>query len=144
MNIVLILLAMFGVLFVISVRAMMMAKSPLMPAMTPGELAEARDKEFFAAQAEVFLANGFDQVGDYSWHEGFLNIAMRVFHAKDDEAYGWAVEEVDVRQKKADHNISLLSLYEDGTVLDTTTRGSSSLRQPKSPLRNRDAIWMIS
>lgn len=103
---------------------------PLEPAMTPGDLGEARDPEHFSLQEQAFREDGFVPAGDYLWHDGMTTTAMRVFWEGSGRAYGWAVEESTAGVEAARRSVSVLTEYVDGTLLDTTSSGPTQLALP--------------
>lgn len=100
---------------------------PLEPALTPGEVAEARDPEFFALQEQSFAESGYRAAGDFCWHEGLNTTVMRVFREISGESYGWAMEESIAGMQGARRSVSVLTEFADGTLLDTTSRGPTAL-----------------
>lgn len=122
-----VLLAAWLALTVVSVMRMAI---PLEPALTPGDLGEARDPDYFDLQEQVFRANGYEPAGDFLWHDGMTTTAMRVFWEMSGQSYGWAVEESTAGIEGARRSVSVLTEFLDGTLLDTTSSGPTRLALP--------------
>lgn len=130
-----ILLALVAASVVLIVLSIARHSMPLVPALTPGEISEARDPEFFALQAQSFCENGYRHAGDFAWHDGLSTTVMRLFLEASHESYGWAVEEAVAGMEGAKRSVSVLTEFTDGTLLDTTSAGPTNLAIPPWFLR---------
>ena len=117
-------------LYLFSVFSLLRFSLPLEPALTPGEIGQARDPEFFALQEQSFREGGFQAAGDFAWHDGLSGTVMRIFREISGESYGWAVEESVAGVAEAQRSVSVLTEFADGTLLDTTSRGETGLAAP--------------
>lgn len=124
------ILAAVAVWAAFSILALVRAKTPMEPALTPGDLGAARDPEFFDLQRQIMSEHGCMPAGDFVWHEGLVTICMRLFVEKTGKSYGWAVEEALAGRDGARRAVSVLTEFTDGTLLDTTSGGSTSLAIP--------------
>ena len=120
------------VLLILALAYISIARSamPLEPALTPGDLDEVRDPEYFALQEQCFRENGYEKGGDFFWHAGLSSVGMRIFRETNGEAYGWAYEEAMAGAATTRHSVSILTEFTDGTMLDTTSTGQASLVDP--------------
>jgi len=135
MVVVWILGALVLVFIVLSYLSVARVAIPLEPALVPGDIGEARDPEFFALEEQIFLEHSYHKTGDFFWHQGLTSIAMRIFRGPRGEAYGWAIEEAMAGVDYARHSVSVLTGFADGTLLDTTSMGETSLIKPPWFLR---------
>ena len=111
---------------------------PLEPALTPGDLSEARDPDYLNLQEQSFRENGFRLIGDFVWRDGLSTVVMRVFLEESAQAYGWVVEESVAGLEEYKHSVSALTEFSDGTLLDTTSAGPTGLAMP--PWFRREAV----
>ncbi|NLG83069.1 MAG: hypothetical protein GX493_00355 [Firmicutes bacterium] len=117
-------------LFLLAFTAILRMRMPLEPNLSPGDLSEARDPEYFVHQEEIFREHGYRPVGDFFWHEGLTSVAMRVFLAEDGRGYGWVLEQALAGDDHPRYGVSVMSLFPDGTVLDTTSATQGTLIDP--------------
>lgn len=139
MVIIWVLLALLGGLAFLAYFSILRLRMPLVPALSPGDLSAARDPDYFERQKEVFAAHGYRPVGDFFWHEGLTSVAMRIFLAEDGHSYAWAIEQAMAGVDRPRHSVSVMSVFPDGTVLDTTSAEQGSLLDPPWFLREKTA-----
>ena len=135
MVIVWVLLALLGGLAFLAYFSILRLRMPLEPALSPGDLSAARDPEYFERRQEVFAMHGYRPAGDFFWHEGLTSVAMRIFLAEDGHSYAWAIEQAMAGVDRPRHSVSVMSVFPDGTVLDTTSAEQGSLLDPPWFLR---------
>ncbi|MGQ9778681.1 MAG: hypothetical protein ACUVRM_02220 [Bacillota bacterium] len=141
-----VLLALLGGLAFLAYFSIRRLRMPLEPALSPGDLSAARDPEYFERRQEVFATHGYRPAGDFFWHEGLTSVAMRVFLAEDGRSYGWVLEQAMAGVDRPRHSVSVLSVFPDGTVLDTTSAEQGSLIDPPWFLREKatdDALFIL-
>ena len=108
---------------------------PMAPEMTPGDLGESRKPEYFTQQQESFLVAGFIPGGDFVWHEGLSTMGMRCFLRNDGDVYAWAVEKWLAGSNGVECNVTALTQFKDGALLDTTTKAKGGYVSPPWFLR---------
>lgn len=131
-----IVLVLIFILVFLTIKRM---RVPLAPEMTPGDLGESRKPEYFAQQQEIFEAGGFQPAGDFIWHEGLSTMGMRCFFKSDGCVYAWAVEKWLAGSNGVECNVTALTQFEDGTLLDTTTKVEGGFVSPPWFLRETAA-----